>query len=419
MNTSQFPRLTGRRTLLKAGAAVSLLPLAKPFVISARAADNIKIGMINPITGVYSAPATSEVEGAKYAVAELNKAGGILGRQVDLLVEDSANDVGTGVQKARKLIDRDNVNFILADVNSAIAYAIAGVTNEKKIFHIVPGGHTDPITGKDCKWNVFRVCNTTAMDANAIADTLISKFGKKWYFLTPDYAYGHTLQEGFIKKLQAAGGTYEGDLLPVGTADFSASLIKAKQFAPNVLLDIMGGADQVNSLKQFVQFGMDKEMAVGGALYELESMRAVPKEALTGWWTMEWWWNQPNVPHVKEWVAALKQATGKTPTARHWFGYVGVHSCALAAAAAKELDAVKMAHAMEGMKLPPEIALQPGDVAFRAGDHELMPSIFVGDAHPAPANGDPDNMFTAEVLVPGEKAAGSVEDTGCKVVWPA
>jgi branched-chain amino acid transport system substrate-binding protein len=71
------------------------------------------------------------------------------------------------------------------------------------------------------------------------------------------------------------------------------------------------------------------------------------------------------------------------------------------------------------MKLPPEIALQPGDVAFRAGDHELMPSIFVGDAHPAPAGGDSDNMFTAQTLVPGEQAAGSAEATGCKVVWPA
>ena len=258
MSTELLSRRIGRRTILRAGGAIGALQLTSPFIIKARGEEPIKIGMIDPITGVYSAPANSEVEGAKFAVDELNKKGGILGRQVQLLVEDSANDVGTGVQKARKLIDRDNVNFIFADVNSAIAYAVAGVTNEKKILHIVPGGHTDPVTGKDCKWNVFRVCNTTAMDANAIADTLISKFGNKWYFLTPDYAYGHTLQEGFVKKLQAAGGTYEGDLLPIGTADFSASLIKAKQYGPKVLLDIMGGADQVNSLKQFVQFGMDK-----------------------------------------------------------------------------------------------------------------------------------------------------------------
>jgi len=419
MTDRPLRNVIGRRAVLRAAAVLGAAPLGAPFIIEARGETPLKIGMIDPITGVYSAPANSEVEGAKFAVDDVNKKGGILGRQVDLLVEDSANDVGTGVQKARKLIDRDQVNFILADVNSAIAYAIAGVTNEKKVLHIVPGGHTDPITGKDCKWNVFRVCNTTAMDANAIADTLIEKFGNKWYFLTPDYAYGHTLQEGFVKKLKAAGGSYEGDLLPIGTADFSASLIKAKQSGPKVLLDIMGGADQVNSLKQFVQFGLDKEMAVGGALYELESMRAVPKEALTGWWTMEWWWDQPNVPHVKEFVDAIKQRFGKTPTARHWFGYVSVHTCALVANETKSIDAVKMAHALEGFKLPPEIALQPGEVSYRAGDHELMSSIFVGDAHAAPAGGDSDNTFTTRTLVPGPKAAGPAEETGCKVAWPS
>ena len=73
---------------------------------------------------------------------------------IELLVEDSANDVGTGVQKTRKLIERDGVQFIIGDVNSGIAQAMAQVTNEKKVLHVVSGGHTDGITGKDCKWNV-------------------------------------------------------------------------------------------------------------------------------------------------------------------------------------------------------------------------------------------------------------------------
>ncbi len=210
----------GRRSLIKAGVALGALPLAAPAIIQARGETPIKIGMIDPITGVYAALAQSEVEGAQYAVKSINKSGGIMGRQVELLVEDSANDVGTGVQKARKLIERDGVNAIFADVNSAIAYAVSQVTSEKKVFHIVPGGHTDPITGKDCKWNVFRICNTTAMDAAAITGTLVEKFGKRWFFITPDYAYGHTLQEAFIKNLKAAGGEYEGDMLPMSTSGF-------------------------------------------------------------------------------------------------------------------------------------------------------------------------------------------------------
>src|SRR5580704_12791120 len=137
-----------RRTLLKAGLACGASQIVSaPFVISALGDEPVKIGMVDPLTGVLSALAQSEVDGARYAEAEINKNGGILGRPVQLLVEDSANDVGTGVQKTRKLIDRDQVNVIFGDVNSGIAYAMSQVTNEKKVFHIVGGGHTDPITG--------------------------------------------------------------------------------------------------------------------------------------------------------------------------------------------------------------------------------------------------------------------------------
>ena len=329
----------------------------------------------------------------------------------------SANDVGTGVQKTRKLIERDNVNFIIGDVNSGIAAAMAQVTSEKKVLHIVAGGHTDTITGKDCHWNVFRVCNTTTMGVSAIADTLMNKLGKKWYFLTPDYAYGHSVQAAFVKKLKEGGGEFAGDLVPLGTADYSAYLIKAKAYGPKVLVNVMGGGDQVNSLKQFVSFGLQSQMAVGGTLFELESLRAVPPEARIGWWTMEWWWDQPDNAHVKTFVADVKKATGKTPTARTWFGYASVQTFALVANQEKSLDGLKLAHAMDGFKLPPEVALQPGEPQYRAGDHQLMSSVFAGEAHAS--QGDPDNMFSVRAVVPGEQAAGSVADTGCHMSWPS
>src|ERR1700744_5815057 len=215
MALSKRPLSINRRTILKSGAAIAAAQFSSPFIITARGETPIKIGMVDPLTGVYAAIAQNEVVGAKYAVEQINAKGGIMGRPIELLVEDSANDVGTGVQKTRKLIDRDQVSFIIGDVNSGIAIAMAQVTSEKKVLHIVSGGHTDPITGTSCSWNVFRVCNSTTMDANAIAQTLIEKFGKKWYFLTPDYAYGHSVQAGFEKLLKAAGGTFAGCLVPL------------------------------------------------------------------------------------------------------------------------------------------------------------------------------------------------------------
>jgi branched-chain amino acid transport system substrate-binding protein len=402
--------------LFKATAAAGLL--SAPAIIAARGEVPVKIGMVDPLTGILSALAASEVEGAKYAVGIINKNNGILGRQVQLLVEDSANDVGTGVQKTHKLIERDKVDVIFGDVNSGIAYAMSQVTSEAKVFHIVPGGHTDPITGKDCKWNVFRICNTTSMDAAAVTGDLVKRFGKKFFFITPDYAYGHTLQDSFIKNLKALGGEYQAEMLPINTTEFSATLIKAKAYKPNVLLNNMGGLAQIDCMKQFTQFGMQKEMHLGGALFELESIRAVPPEAQAGSWDMEWWWNQPNVPEVVKFVADFRKANGKTPSARHWFGYVAVNSVKLGAEKAKSLEGPKMSLAMEGLVLPPEIALQPGPVAYRAGDHQLMSNIFVGDVHP-PKGGNPDDVFTVSTLVPGEKAAGPVSETGCKMVHPA
>jgi branched-chain amino acid transport system substrate-binding protein len=408
-----------RRRVLQVGAGVGALQFAAPFIIQARGEQPVKIGFIDPITGSLSALAVTEVEGAKWTVDQLNKKGGILGRPVELLVEDSANDTGTGVQKAHKLIERDKVDIIMGDVNSGIAYAIMGVTAEKKVFHIVPGGHTDPITGKDCKWNVFRTCNTTAMDAAAVTGELVKKFGKKWFFITPDYAYGKTLQENFVKNLKKAGGTYQGDMLPIANTDFSATLIKAKAYKPDVLLNNMGGAAQLNCMKQFVQFGMAKEMALGGALYELETLRSVPKEALTGWWVMEWWWNQPNVPAVKTFVDSISPTIGnKKPTARHWMAYVSIMAAKLAAEKAKSLEAVKMAHALSDMELPPEVSLSPNKVKYRAGDHQLMSDIFVGQVQP-PGAGGPDDLFKVASVVPGEQAAGPAEATGCKINWPA
>src|ERR1700758_202602 len=401
MAISKRPWSINRRTILKSGAAIAAAQFSSPYIISARGETPIKIGMVDPLTGVYAAIAQNEVVGAKYAVEQINAKGGIMGRPIELLVEDSANDVGTGVQKTRKLIERDQVSFIIGDVNSGIAIAMAQVTSEKKVLHIVSGGHTDPITGSSCTWNVFRVCNSTTMDSAAIATTLIEKFGKKWYFLTPDYAYGHSVQAGFEKILKAAGGTSAGSLVPLGTPDYSSYLIQANAYNPQVLINVMGGGDQVASLKQFVQFGLDKQMAVGGALFELESIRAVPDSARVGWWTMEWWWDQPGVPHVAEFNAAIKKLTGGAATARNWFGYASVQTLAVIANQEKTLDAPKLAHALSGFKLPPEGALQPGTPAYRARDHEWRSTVFVGEA--PPPQGDPDNMFTVKNPVPGEK----------------
>ncbi|HXZ16505.1 MAG TPA: ABC transporter substrate-binding protein [Roseiarcus sp.] len=407
-----------RRSLVKSGLILAAAQVAGPFVMRARAADAVRIGLDNPLTGTYAAPGKNELVGCQMALEEINAKGGVLDRPVELVVEDSTSgDAGVAVQKARKLIDSDKVDFLLGNVNSALALAMAQVSNEKGVLHIVPGGHTDAITGAGCHWNVFRVCNTTQMEANAVAGALVKEYGKKTYYITPDYAYGHTLETALVKAIGALGGErVGGDLTPLGSVDFSSYLIKAQAANPDVILFLIQGDDMLNALKQAVQFGLDKKVHLAGAQQELEPLEGLPPEARIGTWVMEWYWNQPGAPHVAEFVEATKKRTGRVPTARTWFGYVSTWSCALAARNAKSLKAVDMAKALQDFHLPPEIALGPNPVFYRAGQNQLIASLFVGDAQ---ASGSaPDDLFKVTKVVNGAEAAGPVEESGCKMTWP-
>jgi branched-chain amino acid transport system substrate-binding protein len=409
-----------RRTVIKGATAVGALQVTSPFIIKALGDTPIKVGMIDPLTGVYAAPAQNEVMGAKLALEQINAKGGVLGRPIELLIEDSANDVGTGVQKARKLIERDGIQFLIGDVNSGIALAIGQVSNEKGILHIVSGGHTDSVTGKDCHWNVYRVCNTTSMEANAVAEQLFNQYGKKWHFITPDYAFGHTLQKAALKDLEKFGGTMTGnELTPLGTTDFSAYLIKARAANPDVLLVLVQGGDMINCMKQIAQFGIAKQIHVAGLQQELESLAAMPPEARLGVWMFEWYWKQPGVPAVEKFVADIRKVNGgKVPTARHWFGYTSLMTYALVANKEKTLEGIKLAKALGDFELPDDVKLQPNKCYYRAGDHQLMTSSFVGEAVPNPT-GDPEDLFKVNTVVPGDKTAPPVSETGCSLQWPA
>jgi branched-chain amino acid transport system substrate-binding protein len=411
------PRLFTRRAFTTSVATAAVLPLATPLVIKARGETPVKVGVLETITGTNGAFGRNEVAGFELARDEINAKGGILGRPIQLLVEDAANDVGTGVQKAEKLASRDKVDLMVGDVNSAVALAAMQVSNRNGIIHFVCGAHSDPISGKDCRWNVFHVCNTTSMEANAIADILAKKFGTKWYFITPDYTFGHALQKGFEARLKKFNGKVVGsDLVPIGTTEYSAYLIKARAAAPDVLILLVSGQDMVNCMKQVVQFGLNKKFAIAGGQQELENLIAMPPEARIGWWCFEWYWKVPGIKGLPEFVGKIKKRTGHVPTAHHWFAYAGLYTYALNANSQKTLDARKIAKAIEGYTLPPEVALQSHALTYRAGDHQLMTQLYIGTAK-AGEKGSED-LFDITDTVLGADVATPVDQTGCKITFP-
>lgn len=408
-----------RRTLLTGGAALGAASLITPSTPLWAASENpIKIGMVDPQTSTFAVLGVSEIKGAQMAADEINAKGGILSRPLQLLVEDSAGNPGTGVTKASRLVDQGKVDFLMGTVNSAVSLAVSQFAAEHQKLFLCTGGHVDALTGKSCNWSTFRTCSTTWMLTSGDFDTLMTKFGKKWYFLTTDYAFGHSEQTDYATQLKKVGGTVLGNALaPVGTTDFSSYLIAIKAAKPDVLCLLLAGDDQINAMKQISQFGMDKEIAVGGALFELEQAAALPPAARYGWWTMEWYWHQPKTPHVADFVERYKKRyAGQYPSARSWFGYASTHAIALATDAAKSTETFKVVKAMEGLVLPPEVALQPGAPAYRAADHQLMLGMFPGEVN---KTGKYPDLFNVSRIIPGADIALSAQEMGCKITYPS
>jgi len=164
------------------------------------------------------------------------------------------------------------------------------------------------------------------MEANSVSELLVNKYGKKWQFITRDYAFGHTLQRACADNLQRLGGMTTGnELTPLGTSDFSAYLIKARSANPDVLILLVQGSDMVNCLKQIVQFGIDKQTHVAGTQQELKLLEGLLPEARIGIWMFEWYWKQPGVPHVEKSVADIRkmkrrQGAYGTPLVRLYLG---------------------------------------------------------------------------------------------------
>jgi branched-chain amino acid transport system substrate-binding protein len=405
--------------VLKSALALGAARLAGPFILPARGEVPIRIGLVTPLTGPYAALGRNEQLGAEYAVEQLNAAGGILGRPVELLVEDSTSgEISVAVRQTAKLIGHDKVSFMLGNVNSALSLAMSQKTNELKTLHIVTGGHVDALTGAECHWNVFRTCSTTRMEANAVATALIKKYGRKWYYITPDYSFGHGLQAGLEQAAAGLGGSTLGaELVPLGTTDFSAALARAETARPDVLILLVAGDDSVNALKQAAQRGLYRKLHIAGALQELEVLDDLPPEARIGSWVFEWYWNQPDMAPVAAFADGIAKKTGKMPTARTWFGFVAAMSCGLIANQEQTLDAVRLARALAGFKLPPEVALTPGEPFYRAEDHQLIAPLFVGEAQAK--GGAPEDLFKVATVVEGAVAAPPPAKTGCRMVWPA
>jgi branched-chain amino acid transport system substrate-binding protein len=405
-----------RRGVLKAGAAVATLGALGFPAISRGQAEAIRIGHLTPLTGFLGPLGAYAVMGVNLAVDEINAGGGVMGRKIELIAEDSVNPQ-TASTKAQRLIERDKVAAIVGEISSASGLAIAQVAQRNKILFFNTGCNSDELRGKACNRYMFHTEAANTMYVYAAGQTHLRDGmvkGKKWYSLTADYAFGHDLLKAAKRFMLANGGEFVGDdLVPTDASDFSAYLLKIRNAKPDVVVSNLAGAQITNFMKQYVEYGLPYPVA--GFAFDTAVAWGAGKGNLIGIWPLVWS-HQVKTPSSQKFVDAFTKKYGKPPDNQAWGDYLSMKHLAQAMAEIKSTDSTKVAEHMErGAKFD---VLKTREGYYRNWDHQLMQEMYTIRFLPTADIKNQWDIFTTSPPVPGaeqslEVIAPTREDNNC------
>ena len=254
-------------------------------LVSARAlaqgAKPLKIGIINDLSSVYSDyQGIGSKIAADMAIADWSAK---LGVPAETIIADHQNkpDVGAGI--TRKWFDSEGVDVVMDLPNSAVALAVRAVANEKNKAVIGSGAGASVMTGAMCSKNFVHWTYDTYSLGHSLGKAVTQEGGKKWFFLTTDYAFGKDLEANCADAVVAAGGTVLGAARhPLNTSDFSSFLLQAQSSGADVVGFANAGGDLNNSLKQAAEFGLGKKQKMAALILNVTNIPALGLKAVEG-----------------------------------------------------------------------------------------------------------------------------------------
>ncbi|MBR0873240.1 ABC transporter substrate-binding protein [Bradyrhizobium tropiciagri] len=256
--------------------------------------DTVKLGVLDDMSGPYAENSgPGDVLAVKMAIKDFG--GTVLGKPIELISGDLQNKADVGVGIARKWFDVEQVDAIFGLGNSAVALAVQKLAAEKDRITVATVAATSELTGKSCSPNgVHWVYDTYSLGKGA-AKAVVNQGGKSWYFVTADYAFGHSLEASATQFVKSLGGTVLGSVRhPTGTADFSSFILQAQASGAQVIGVANAGADTINTIKQAAEFGItDRGQRVVGLLMQDTEIHALGLAATRGLQFVEaFYWDQ-------------------------------------------------------------------------------------------------------------------------------
>ncbi len=275
--------------------------------------DVIRIGVSTDLTGVYADnTGAGSVEAVKMAVADMG--GAINGKKIEVLVVDHLNKGDIAASKGREWLDRHGVDVIIGDGASSAVLPVARIAAEKKKIYIAVGTSTPRLTNEECTpYTVHYAYDTVAL-SRGTAQAVTRNGGKSWYFITVDYAFGHSLEKEAGAVVEAEGGKVVGSARhPINAPDVSAMILQAQASKAQILGLANAGGDAINTVKAAREFGALKNMKMAGLLFAIPDVHALGLEITQGMYLTDgWYWDQS--PESRAWskryfAVMKKQAT--------------------------------------------------------------------------------------------------------------
>jgi branched-chain amino acid transport system substrate-binding protein len=388
-----------RRTLLKASAAFAgASAIGFPSIVSGQT-DKIKIGHLTPLTGFLGALGAYAVLGMRMAEEEINAAGGIMGRQLDVMSEDSVNPA-TAATKAQRMLEQDGALVLMGEANSASALTIMQVVARNKKLFIQTGARSDALRGKNCNRYTFHTDIPNTVMVNTVGKALLRDNmvkDKKFFGLTADYIFGHDLLAAAKRFFAANQGNLIGDeLIATDVTDFSPYLLKIRQAKPDVVCSNLAGNQVTTLIKQYAEF--DLPYPIVGFNLNTADAWAAGEGNLAGIWPTVWY-HTLDVPASKTFVANFIKKYGKPPENHAWIEYVAFKIMAQAMNETKSTDTDPLIAYFE--KETQFDILKARKAYFRSWDHQLIQEAYTFSPKPKGQAKDKWDLITLGAAVPG------------------
>jgi branched-chain amino acid transport system substrate-binding protein len=363
---------------MKIKRALVAFSLAAATAVAGNAiAQPIKVGELNSYKRF---PAFLEPykQGWQLALEEINAAGGINGRELEVVSRDDGGNPGAAVRVADELISRDRVAMLMGEFASNIGLAVSNLSKQRKIVFLAAEPLTDALVwGKGNRYT-FRLRPSTYMQVAMLVPEAAKLKKKRWALVYPNYEYGQSAVASF-KKLMAAA---QPDLqivavqaTPLGKIDAGAVVQALEDAKPDAIFSALFASD----LQKFVRAGNLRGLFKGRAVFDLlggepEYLDPLKDETPEGWWVTGYPWRQIQTPAHKKFLAAYESRWHDTPRMGSVVGYSTMYSVADALRKARSTDSDALIEAFEGL----EVQTPFGPIVYRKVDHQSTMGAYVG-----------------------------------------